>query len=186
LIGAVPTVRADAVCFLATAQHVGRQALGLEAHAHHGRAHELDGVRVGGVEHGHGQLVAGTEALLVHLAQQVAHVHGHVAEVDLDRAGVDALVADRAVVGHVLEFLPVLDGHAAAGLLFVQEGLDQQRGGQDLVARRVQQVGARHVGGAHRLALAAAQAVLDELAMAPMSLCCMISDSWPIRPKLGV
>ena len=22
--------------------------------------------------------------------------------------------------------------------------------------------------------------------MAPMSLCCMISDSWPIRPKLGV
>ena len=22
--------------------------------------------------------------------------------------------------------------------------------------------------------------------IAPMSLCCMISDSWPIRPKLGV
>ena len=25
-----------------------------------------------------------------------------------------------------------------------------------------------------------------ESAIAPMSLCCMISDSWPIRPKLGV
>src|SRR5258708_31891046 len=30
------------------------------------------------------------------LAQQVAHVHGHVAEVDLHRAGVEALVADRS------------------------------------------------------------------------------------------
>src|SRR5450830_1558252 len=27
---------------------------------------------------------------------------------------------------------------------------------------------------------------LTESAIAPMSLCCMISDSWPIRPKLGV
>src|SRR5207253_3921555 len=27
---------------------------------------------------------------------------------------------------------------------------------------------------------------LIELAISPMSLCCMISDSWPISPKLGV
>jgi hypothetical protein len=77
----------------------------------------------------------GTEALLAHLAQQVAHVHRHVAEVDVHRAGAQALVADRAVVGHVLELLPVLDADAAARLLFVQEGFDQQRRGQDLVAR---------------------------------------------------
>ena len=63
----------------------------------------------------------------------------------------------------VLELLPVLDADAAPRLLLVQEGLDQQRGGEDLVARAVQQVGARHVGGAHRLALAAAQAVLDRV-----------------------
>jgi hypothetical protein len=65
------------------------------------------------------------------------------------------------VVGHVLELGPVGQRHAAAGLLLIQEGLDQQRGAEDLVARAVQQVGARHVGRAHRLALAAAQAVLD-------------------------
>jgi hypothetical protein len=109
----------------------------------------------------HGRRIAGAERLLPHLAQQVAHVHGHVAKVDLHRARRQALVAHRAVVGHVFEFFPVLDADAAAGLLFVQEGFHQQRGGQDLVARAVQQVGARHMGGAHRLALAAAQAVLD-------------------------
>ena len=62
-----------------------------------------------------------------------------------------------------LELVPVPQRHAAARLLLVQERLDQQRGGEDLVARAVQQVGARHVRGAHRLALAAAQAVLDRI-----------------------
>src|SRR5256885_16004321 len=75
----------------------------------------------------HRQLVAGPEALLVHLAQQVAHVHGHVAEVDLHRAGVEALVADRAVVRHVLELLPVAQRHAAARLLLVEEGRSEER-----------------------------------------------------------
>ena len=70
-------------------------------------------------------------------------------------------MADRAVIGHILEFFPMLDRDAAPGLLFVQEGFDQQRSGKDLVARRVQQVRARHVGGAHRFAFAAAQAILD-------------------------
>lgn len=70
-------------------------------------------------------------------------------------------MADRAVVGHILELFPMLDGNAAAGLLFVEEGFHQQRSRQDLVARRVEQVGARHVGRADRLALAAAQAILD-------------------------
>ena len=53
--------------------------------------------------------------------------------------------------------------HAAPRLLLVQERLDQQRRRENLVARRVQQVGARDVRRAHRLALAAAQAVLDRI-----------------------
>jgi hypothetical protein len=70
--------------------------------------------------------LTGAEALLPHLAQQVAHVHRHVAEVDLHRARRLALVAHGAVVRHVLELFPMLDRHAAARLLLVQEGLDQQ------------------------------------------------------------
>ena len=75
--------------------------------------------------------------------------------------GDSAAVADRAMIGHVGELVPVLDRDAAAGLLLVEKRLDEQRGGQDLVARRVQQIGARHVGRADGLALAAAQAILD-------------------------
>jgi hypothetical protein len=104
---------------------------------------------------------AGIEALLAHAPQQIAHRHRHVAEIDVDRAGRLALVAHRAMIGDVGQLVPMLDRHAAARLLLVQERLDQQRGRQDLVARRIQQVRARHVGRAHRLALAAAQAVLD-------------------------
>ena len=70
-------------------------------------------------------------------------------------------MADRAVVGDVLELSPVRQRHAPPSLLFVEEGLDQQRGAENLVARAVQQVGARDMGGAHRLAFAATQAVLD-------------------------
>ena len=140
------------------------EALRPEADADHGAAHELDGLRAGGVEEGHGRRIAGAEALLAHLAQQVAHVHRDVAEVDLHRARAQALVAHGAVLGDVLEVGPVAHADAAARLLLVEEGLDQQAGGQDLVARAVQQVGARHVRGADRLALAAAQAVLDAVA----------------------
>ena len=123
----------------------------------------LDRLGVGGVEEGHRRPGAGIEFLLALFAQQIAHGDRHVAEIDIDRAGVLALVADGAVVGHVAELVEVLERHAAPGLLFVQEGLDQQRGGENLVARRVEQVGARDMGVAHRLALAAAQAVLDRI-----------------------
>ena len=41
------------------------------------------------------------------------------------------------------------------------ECLDDQAGGKDLVAWRVQQVGARNVGVAHRLALATTQAIAN-------------------------
>ena len=70
-------------------------------------------------------------------------------------------MAHGTVIGDILEFFPVTDRHPAARLLFVQEGFDQGRGGQDLVAWRIQQIGARDVGGADRFALAAPQAVLD-------------------------
>ena len=119
--------------------------------------------RAGRVEEEHRRLARRPEALLAHLAQQVAHVHRDVAEVDVDRARRQALVADGAVVGDVLELLPVADRDAAPRLLLVQERLDQQRRREDLVARAVEQVGARHVRRARRLALAAAQAVLDRV-----------------------
>ena len=129
----------------------------------HAQTQRLDGGRVGGVEKGHRRRGAGIELLLALAPQQVAHGDRDVAEVDVDRARVEALVAHRAVVGHVGEFVEMLERDAAPRLLLVKEGLDQQRGGEDLVARRVEQVGTRHMGAAHRLALAAAQAVLDRL-----------------------
>ena len=138
-----------------------RQALRLVAPVDHDLAGQLDGLRIRGVQEKHGRGGSGIEALLAHAPQQIAHGHGDVAEIDVDRAGRLAFVADRAVIGHIRQFVPMLDRDAAAGLLFVEKGLDQQRGGQNLVARRVQQIGARHMGGADRLALAAAQAVLD-------------------------
>ena len=144
-------------------EHIVGQALGLEAHVHHRCAHDLDGLRVGRVQKQHGRRVAGAKRLLPHLAQQVAHVHRHLAEVDVDRARRQTLVAHGAVVGHVLKLFPVLDADAAPGLFFVQKRFDQQRRRQNLVARAVEQIGTRHVGGAHRLALAAAQAVLDRI-----------------------
>ena len=55
------------------------------------------------------------------------------------------------------------DRNAAPRLLFVQERFDQQGRRQDLVARRIEQVRARYVRRTHRLALAAAQAILDRI-----------------------
>ena len=127
----------------------------------HHRARHLHRARVGEVEEQHRRLRAGIEAPLAGAAQVVAHDDRHVAEVDVHRAGGLALVADGAMVGHVAELVVVRERDAAARLLLVQDRLDEQRGGEDLVARRVEQVGARHVRRARRLALAAAQAVLD-------------------------
>ena len=62
-----------------------------------------------------------------------------------------------------LNSVEVRDGHAAPCLLLVQEGFDQQRGGQYLVARRIQQIGARHMRVAYRLAFAATQTILDRV-----------------------
>ena len=109
------------------AQHIIGKALQLHAHIDHSATRELDGLRVSSVEHEHRSGIARPECFLTHLAQEVAHIHGHLTKVNLDWARRETLVADGAVVGHVFKFLPVLDGHTAAGLLFVQERLDQQR-----------------------------------------------------------
>ncbi len=143
------------------------QALRLVAELDHAGAYQLDRRRVGGGKEGHRRCRSGIELLLALAAQEVAHRHRDVAEIDVDRAGRDALVADRTVVGDVGKLVEVLQGYAAPRLLFVEEGLDQQRGAEDLVARAVEQVGARHVGRADRLALAAAQAVLDRVRNLP-------------------
>ena len=144
-----------------TFEQIMGQALGLEADADHRRARQLDGLWIGRVEHEHRRRIARPEALLPHLAQQIAHIHRHFTEVDIDRAWTQAFMADGAMVGDILELLPMLDRDAAPGLLLVQKGLDQQRSREDLVARRIEQIGARHMGGADRLAFAATQAILD-------------------------
>ena len=107
-------------------QHIVGPALHFKAHLDHAHPHELDGFWVGGIEEHHCHRIAGAECFFAHLAQQVAHVHGDVAKVDLHRAWRLALVAHGAVVGHVFKLLPMLDRHAAAGLLFVQKSFDQQ------------------------------------------------------------
>ena len=67
-------------------EQVVSNALHLHAHPHHASTRQLDGVRVGGVQHEHGRSITGTECFLTHLAQQIAHVHGHFAEVNFDGA----------------------------------------------------------------------------------------------------
>ena len=140
------------------------EALRLVAPVDHQLARQLDRAGVVGVQEEHRRRLRRVRGLVAQAPQHVAHRHRDVAEIDVDRAGRFALVADRAVVGDVAERVPVLQRDAAPGLLLVQEGLDQHRRGEDLVARRIEQVGAGHVRAADRLALAAAQAVLDRVA----------------------
>ena len=84
------------------------QALRLVAPADHDLANGLDGGRIRGIEEKHRGKGAGIEFLLVLQAQEVAHGDGDIAEVDVHRAGVEALVAYRAVVGDIVEFVEML------------------------------------------------------------------------------
>ena len=137
------------------------ETLRLEAPVDHHLAGQLDGFRIGRIQEQHRRCGARIEALLAHASQQIAHRHRHIAEVDVHRAWRHALVTHGAVIGDIGELIEVPDGYAASRLLFVQERFDQQRGRQNLVTRRIEQVGTRHMRRAHGLALAAAQAVLD-------------------------
>ena len=65
------------------------------------------------------------------------------------------------MIGHVVQLVEVAHRYPAARLLLVEKGLQNEAGGKDLVARRIEQIGPRHVGVADGLALAAAQAVAD-------------------------
>jgi len=116
-------------------EEAGGDTLRLVTPLQHQRARDLDRLRVLDVEEEHRRRGTGVELLLAHTSQQVAHRHADVAEVDVDRAGRQALVTNGAVVGDVAELVPVLDADAAPRLLLVQECLDQQRGREDLVAR---------------------------------------------------
>ena len=137
------------------------EALRLVAPFDHALAQQLDGGRVGDGEKPHGRPLHRAGPALAFFAQEVAHGHRHVAVVDVHRARLHAAVADGAVVGDVVELVEMGQGDAAPRLLLVEEGFHEQAGAEDLVARAVEQVGARHVRRADRLALAAAQAVLD-------------------------
>ncbi len=53
--------------------------------------------------------------------------------------------------------------HTPSGLLFVKKGLDQKRGCEDFVSRRVKQIRPRYVGGTNRLAFATTQTILDRV-----------------------
>src|SRR3546814_2579995 len=55
---------------------------------------------------------SGVERFFAHAPQQCAHLHRDVAKIDVDRTGVVALVANRAMVGHIFEFFPELQAHA--------------------------------------------------------------------------
>ena len=104
---------------------------------------DLDRRRVRRVQEEHRRRRPRVELALALAAQQVAHRDRHVAEIDVDRARIDALVADRAVVGHVAEFVEVAQREATPRLLLVEKRLGQERRGEDLVARTVEQVRAR-------------------------------------------
>src|SRR4030095_3987226 len=106
---------------------------------------------------------AGFPLLPALASEQVSHRDRYVAEVDVDRTRIRALVADGAMIGEIAAHVPRPEGAPAPLLLLVEERLNQERGRENLVARRVQQVGARDVRCAGRLALAAAKAVLDHV-----------------------
>ena len=63
-----------------------------------------------------------------------AHFYRHITKIDVDRAGVEAFVADRAMVGHIVHLLEVAQAQAPPGLFLIQKGLDDQPAGEDLVA----------------------------------------------------
>ena len=90
--------RFGTLAFTERAKHIDRKALRLVSHSHHGRAGGADGVGIGGIQEEHGGSVTRVEFLLAHLAKQVSHVHRHIAEIDVDRAGCFAFVAHRAVM----------------------------------------------------------------------------------------
>jgi hypothetical protein len=96
---------------------------------------KVDFAGFGGIEIAHGQPGAEVEGLFTACPENVTHVNGDLAEVNIHRAGCLALVAGGAMVGHIVEGGKMLLRNAAPGLLLIEKGLDEQAGGKDLVAR---------------------------------------------------
>ena len=132
------------------------EALQREARANGARVERTHGDRVDGVDERAARERGGIEIPVARAVEEGLDGSGHFAEVDLDGAGLDAAVADRAVVGQIDELVEVLERKAAAGLRLIEEGFRHQPEREDLVARRVEHVGARDVRRADGLALAAA------------------------------
>jgi len=100
--------------------------------------HEVNRGWPGGIQKRHRSRNRGAAALVAALLENLAHADGDVAEVDVDRAGRKAFVANGAVVGDIVHILEVAQSDASPGLLLVEKGLDDEPRGEDLVARRIQ------------------------------------------------
>ena len=74
------------------ANHVGQEsvdrALEPVTHPDDCLARRIDGGRILRVEEEHRRRRARIERLMTHALEQRAHVHGHVAEIDVDRTGI--------------------------------------------------------------------------------------------------
>ena len=71
---------------------------------HHGFS-ELDGGRISCIQIEHRRRSTRAKFFLPFLAQQIAHGHRHIAEVNIDRTGVLTLMANRAVIRDVGELV---------------------------------------------------------------------------------
>ena len=112
-----------------------RQALPLIAPLDHRLADQLDAAGIGDIQKGHRRPGHRAGTLLTTLAQDVTHTNGHVTEIDIHRTGIEALMTDGAVIGHVVHFVEMPYGNTAPRLFLVQEGLDDEARRKDLVAR---------------------------------------------------
>ena len=138
-----------------------RQTLHLVAPINHQGFNQLDCGRVFGVEIKHGRSGTGIKFFLALFAQQISHRHRDIAKININRAGVLAFVAYRAVIGHIGKLIEVSQRYAATGLLFIQKSFDQKRGAENFISRRIQQIRPRDMSCTYGLAFAAAQAIFD-------------------------
>ena len=143
--------------------HVISGVLRLKAHVHHAHTQGFHRGRVFGIQEGHTDCRRWVEFLFALFAQEVAHVHSDVTKVDVHRTRFFTAVTHGTVVGHIVEFFKMLERHAATGLFFVQKRFGEQTHTQNLVARAVQQIRTRHMGGTHRLTLTTAQTVFHRM-----------------------
>ena len=86
------------------------EAQSAKAPAAQAGAQQADGPGVLGAQKAHGRPGPGAKAFTAPLDKYAAQAGGHLAKVDVDRAGCLALVADGAVVGQVVHLREVAAG----------------------------------------------------------------------------